>query len=122
MDDQSITDPRARAHHEMKYYANLLADSQAMAEFVAETQRPRHIEDDGGRDLQIEISRQNVTFSNCLFHDNTYGAADGDGFTNYGAITAKTPDNDLAVRNCVFSENEFGIASIVVRSCMVLGE
>lgn len=112
MDDKMLLTEQERVKHEIDYYANLLADPQAMEEFRAETQRTRNHHHE--RELQLDVLRQNVTFIGCRFEENTYGIADA--ATNYGALAAETADNDLVVRESIFSGNQFGDINIVVRT------
>jgi len=112
MDDKMLLTEQERVKHEIDYYANLLNDPQAMEKFRAESQHPQNHPHDVRELQQSEILRQNVTFIGCRFEENTYGIADA--ATNYGALAAGTADNDLVVRECIFSGNQFGDINIVV--------
>jgi hypothetical protein len=74
--------------------------------------------DQGERALQNdETLRQKTTFVNCTFKYNTQGPKSG--FEKYGVIAVEGVADDLALRSCSFSNNEFGIPPDVV-SCHVL--
>ena len=114
MDDKMLLTEQERVQHEIDYYANLLANPLAMEEFRAKSQHPQNHHHDVRELQQSAILRQNVTFIGCRFEENTYGIADA--ATNYGTLAAETADNDLVVRECIFSGNQFGDANIVVRT------
>lgn len=121
IEEKGLETEAERVKHEVDYYANLLADPEAMEEFRAEVAAHREKrlalkqkeEEEEDRDLQeIEIVRQNVTFINCHFEGNTYGEKSE--ATNYGTIGVETDDNDCVVKGCKFTGNQFGDVNIVV--------
>ena len=67
---------RQRVGAIMNYYANLLEDPEAMEEYHAAARAHIAASEESNRLLQddpIEITRQQVTFSNCRFYNNSYG-------------------------------------------------
>jgi hypothetical protein len=115
MDDLGLETEQQRVKHEVDFYANLLSDPVAMQEWrqevVAQRGRERNLEEIA-RELQITVTRQNITFIDCKFQSNTYGEKSD--ATNYGAIGVETDDNDLTVHGCIFADNKFGDINIVV--------
>lgn len=116
MDDLGLETEQQRVKHELDFYANILTNPAAMQEWRQDVAARRGDERnlaEIARELQITVTRQNVTFADCKFMGNTYGEKSE--ATNYGTIGVETGDNDLTVERCIFSDNEFGDINIVVR-------
>ena len=115
MNDLGLETEQERVKHEVDFYAHLLNDPVAMQEWrqdvVARRGKERNLEE-MARELEIKVTRQNVTFVDCKFEGNTYGEKTD--ATNYGTIGVETDDNDLAVHGCIFEDNKFGDINIVV--------
>ena len=70
---------------------------------------------DNGRDLQAneDLTRQVVTFENCLFRDN---AAGPETETSYDGLITAYPLNDIVLKSCIFQNNSYAKPSKGVRS------
>ena len=103
---------KSRLGKTMNYYSNILTNATAMAEYkeAAHSALP-----DDHRGLVVQtITRQTVNLKKCQFLNNTYGTTKQQG-TNSGVITMTAPSNDVSVDECIFKDNQFGDANIVVR-------
>jgi hypothetical protein len=108
----AMKDPRARLGHTMNYYEKLMNDPQAMAEYREASRRATQQRQLQSSSNGVELTRQQITFDNCKFMNNTYGAKMD--ATNYGVIGGETALNDVAVKGCIFQNNQFGDGNITV--------
>ena len=120
MDDRGMETEEARVKHEVDYYVNLLTDPTTLQQW---RQDARHLRERDIQEEQVEVLRQNVTFTDCVFEGNSYG--DREIATNYGAIGVEARDNDCVVERCIFRFNNFGDITQVVcdvwHGCILAG-
>ena len=85
----------------VRYYADLLTNTDALATLDKDSSRSRK------RFLQEgEVAKtQNVTVDGCLFENNFRGSESG--FADNGVIFIATASNQITIKNSIFRNNDF---------------
>ena len=107
-------DRRKRVGTLMNYYAELFNNPEALEEYRAESRANVAARKEADRHLQspAELTRQQITFRNCIFSDNSYGYKTQS--ATWGVIKAETDTNDLYIHDSIFRDNAFADSETTV--------